>query len=201
VEDEATAIVVAVDRPDEAAAIAMMAGIEEAAVSREAHPVQASARIDEGNTRDLVRNYTGEEAASGTGLDGQRRGQELARRATSGACSAMLCPEQTDVVPLKPDEVDRGMATEACSGRNPSCCDGGSVPAGEALQERRLHRVSCSGRALECPELSGRRLAGCRCARNTPGGGEGCESEAPHSLSSFPEHRGKHDPSMRIRRL
>jgi hypothetical protein len=82
------------------------------------------------------------------------------------------------------------MTTEACSGRNPSACDDDSVSAAEHRQERSWHGVRCSGRALERSELPGRRLAACRHDRNTPGGDEGCKSEAPHLLAPSPNIEG-----------
>ena len=104
----------------------------------------------------------------------------------------MKCPEQADVVPLEPDEVDRRMTTEACSGRNPATCDDGSVSAVEDRQERSWHGVSCSSRALERLELPGRRLAGCRPDRHTPGGDDGHERETPHA--------GKYDHDREVHR-
>jgi hypothetical protein len=82
------------------------------------------------------------------------------------------------------------VTAEACSDRDPATCDDGSVSAVEHRQERSWHGVRCSGRALECPELRHRRLAGCRRDRNTRGCDEGRESEPPHPLGSLPGHRG-----------
>jgi len=132
VEDEAAATVVAVDRTNEAdATIPMLARIEEAAVARQAQRVQTPTRIDEGQPRDLVRNNTREEAASGTGLYGHRRGQEFARGTTPRAAAAVATNRRKEagVVPREPDEVDGGMTAEACSGRNPSACEDGPVSA------------------------------------------------------------------------
>lgn len=193
VEDEAAATVVAVDRSGNSeAAIPTTAGIEEAAVSGQAQRMQVPARIDEGNPRDLVRNDTGEEAASRTDLYGQRRGQEFAGGTTPGAAApaATNRPEEAGVMLFKPDDVDRGMTTEACSGRNPSACDDDSVSAPEHRQERSWHGVRCSGRALKRSELTGRRLAACRHDCNTSGGDEGCKSEAPHRLAPSSDIKG-----------
>ena len=162
VRHESTAAVVAVDGLDDVdAAVAVATDVQETVIARELYVVQSPMAIDESDTRNVVPGNPVEEAVSATDVDVALRRQEVAGWTATTTEAAAIDLDQTRVVPLEADDVERRMSAKAASGRDASACHDSSERSRHGRSNRRWESVSWGGRALEGLQFSQHRSTGC----------------------------------------